>query len=117
MTTPVSPPKRPKHLMDPNNLQRPSPHDATSLTQVQKWVMSTLAVTTILHLAAGLVLAAYFTDEDRLDARIGLLVIGGAFGVVAIASGLAIHGARILSWWLLLGWIPALVGAWLMFGR
>jgi hypothetical protein len=79
--------------------------------------MSALAVTTILHMSGGLVLAAYFIDEDRPDARIGLDVIAGAFGVMAVAAARAIHGKPIVSWWLLLGFAPALVGAWLMFAK
>jgi hypothetical protein len=113
MTTPPSPPKRPKHLMDPDNPQR-AVRGSMSLSQVQKWVMSALAVTTILHLSAGLVLAAYFIDEDRPEARIGLSVIAGAFGVMAVAAARAIHGKRIVSSWLLLGCVPALVGVWLI---
>jgi len=116
MTEPtLVPEKRRSHLMDPNNLPRRTSQDSLSVGKVQKWVMSVLAVTTILHLAAGIMLAAYFIDEDRLDARIGLVVIGGAFGVLAVAAGLAIHGRRILSWWLLLGFLPPLLGAWLIF--
>jgi hypothetical protein len=58
--------------------------------------------------------AAFFV-HDRPSSQIGLLVIGGLFGVVAIAGGLVIHRKSIFSWWLLSGWIPALVGAYLMF--
>src|SRR4051812_43029590 len=49
--------RRPRHLMDPNNLQRPQP-GGMSLTRVQQWVLSALALTTVLHLSAGLVVAA-----------------------------------------------------------
>lgn len=84
-----------------------------SLSQVQKWVMSTLAVSTILHLAAGLVLAAMYVDT--LDAQIGLLVIAGAFGVIAVAVGLMIHQRTPLSPWLALGVLPTLIGAYLVF--
>ena len=48
-----------------------------SLTGVQRWVLSVLAGTTIMHLSAGLVVAAYF--EDTLVSRAGLLVIAAAF--------------------------------------
>ena len=88
--TPV-PPKRRSHLMDPDNPVR-STQGSMSLTQVQKWVMSVLAVTTILHLAAGLMIAAYFIDDGRAEARIGLVVIAGAFSLIAVAAGRAIHG-------------------------
>lgn len=86
-----------------------------TLTQVQRWVMSVLAVTTIFHMSAGLVVAAFYIDASRTGAQIGLLVIAGLFGVLAVFTGLAIHGRAAVSWWLLLGWVPSLVGAWLMF--
>lgn len=105
--------RRAKHLIDPDNPPPPSRY-TTSLTTVQTWVISTLAVTTILHMAVGVAVAALFVDT--LDARIGLLVIAGLFGVVSVGAGLAIHRRRVLSWWLLLGWVPALVAAYLAFG-
>lgn len=85
------------------------------MTQVQKWVLSVLAATTVLHLSAGLAIAAIFTEPDRTDARIGLNVIAAAFGVIAVLVARAIHGARLLSPWLLLGLVPGLVGLWFTF--
>ena len=79
--------------------------------------MSTLATTTVLHLSVGLVFAAFAVDGSRLDAQVGLLLIGAAFGMVAVAVGLLIHRHPVLSPWLLLGWIPSLIGAWLLFAR
>jgi len=111
---PAATPRRAKHLMDPHH-PRPPQKYSMSLSRVQTWVLSTLAVITILHLSAGLVVAAIFTDEARTTSRVGLLVIAGLFGVVAVAAGLAIHKRSLLSPWLLLGWIPALVGAYLTF--
>jgi hypothetical protein len=100
--------------MDPNNPRPASRRRDMSLTHVQQWVMSVLITTTILHLSAGMVFAAFVVD-DRLSSQIGLLIIGGLFGVVAVAAGLAIHRKPLVNWWLLLGWIPTLVGAYLMF--
>ncbi|RYE79046.1 MAG: hypothetical protein EOO74_04315 [Myxococcales bacterium] len=113
---PSSAPRRASHLMDPSNLQA---HRTTqrSLSRVQRWVLSTLVVTTVLHMSGGLVVAAYAIDESRTDARIGLLIIAGAFGMAAFGAGLLVHKHRLLSPWLLLGWIPSLVGAWWLFGR
>lgn len=82
-----------------------------SLGQVQKWVLSSLAVVTIGHLSAGLVVAALFAPEERPDARIGLLVIAGLFGVVALTAARLIHQKSPISPWLLLGFLPTLVGA------
>ena len=110
--------RRPRHLLDPNDLQRHhqrSQGSSHSLTRVQQWVISFLAVTTILHLAGGVALVAIFTDEARLDARIGLNLIAGVIGVLAVAAGLLIHRKNPLSPWLLLGLIPMLVSLWFTF--
>jgi predicted RND superfamily exporter protein len=90
--------------------------DARDLARVQKWVMSTLAVTTILHLVVGLVVAAVMLDDAPDSSKIGLNLIAGVFGVIAVATGLAIHSRRILSPLLLLGVVPTAIGLWLTFG-
>ncbi len=77
--------------------------------------MSILAVVTIGHLAAGIAVVAVFTDESRMDARVGLNVIAGVIGVLAVATGLMIHRKSPLSWWLLVGLLPMLVGVWFTF--
>lgn len=105
------------HLLDldaPRRVVQDPEKDARDLARVQKWVMSTLAVTTILHLAVGLVVAAVMLDGPP-SSRAGLAVIAGVFGAMAVAAGLAIHGRRVLSPWLLLGVIPTAVGLWLTF--
>ncbi len=107
-------PKRARHLMDPAHPRVDRPNSA-SVVRVQTWVMSVLAVTTILHLAVGLLISAAVIDPDLLVERVGLTVIAGAFGVVAVAAGLAIHRRPIASPWLVLGLVPALVGAVLIF--
>lgn len=108
MTESPSPRVR-RHLIDPANPPRRSTQK--SLSQVQKWVMSVLAVTTILHLAVGLVIAAFFLDVERgSGARIGLNVIAGLIGVGAVAAFRAIHGKSPLSLWLVLGLVPGAVG-------
>lgn len=117
MTTPRPSDRRRRHLIDFDNPPPPTPQ--ASLSNVQRWIVSTLAVSTILHLCLGLVLAAYVADPAQQVARIGLLVVGGLFGMVAVLAGLAIHqrrGRRLLSPWLLLGWAPSAVGAFVMFG-
>jgi len=108
--------KRPRHLMDPANPQREVKSQGTGsmhLEPVQKWVLSILAATTIVHLAFGLVIAAMYVDDTRTDAEIGLNILAGAFGVIAVAVFRAIHQLKLLSPWLLLGVVPTVAGLWL----
>lgn len=114
-----APVRRPRHLLDPDDLQRS--HRSTqstreSLTHVQRWVMSVLAVTTILHLAVGLVVAALYLEPSRTDARVGLVVIAAVFGLLSVATGRLIHQRSPLTPWLLLGLLPGVVGLWLVLG-
>lgn len=85
-----------------------------SITTVQQWIISVLAFTVIEHFAGGLAVAAIFADDQ--DARVGLNVLAGVTGVVAVGAFRALHAKRILSPWLLLGPLPGVVGAWLTFG-
>lgn len=101
-----------RHLMDPGN-PRPTNREPMSIGRVQKWVMSSLAATTILHLAIGLVVAAVFAE--RRDAQVALLLIGAASGVIAMVAALLIHQHRLLSPWLLIGLLPSLVGVVVVF--
>lgn len=111
---PVKPVKRPRHLMDPDNPVRPVNNKA--LTNVQRWVLSVLAVFTIAHLSVGMVLAAVITEHNATAARIGLNVIAGVFGLIAIAVGFAIHRKSPLTPWLVIGLIPMIVGLWITLG-
>lgn len=98
-----------RHLLDPNNLPAPSPRAQQSLTHVQRWVMSTLAVTTILHLAAGLLIAAAVVGDDRTDAKVGLAVIAGCFAALSVVAFLAIHQKKLANPVILLGFVPTAV--------
>lgn len=105
----TTPAKRRRHLMDPANPRRAAPA-GMSMGTVQRWVMSVLAVTTIGHFAAGLVLAAVFMDSRPLGARLSLDVIAGVVGVLGVAAGFLIHQRSPLTPWLVLGLAPAVVG-------
>ena len=113
------PPAVRKHLMVPGQ-PRPQPSRAMSLTKVQQWVMSTLAVSTGLHMAAGLVVGAGYVDVR--SSAIGLLVIAGILGVLTMAGGLLIHRTKLLVRGrlphpvLLVGLLPPAVGIWWIFG-
>lgn len=99
----------------PRQVVKDPEKDARDLARVQRWVMSVLAVTTIIHLVVGLVVAAVLLDEVPDSSKIGLTAIAGIFGAIAVATGLAIHGKRILSPWLLVGLVPTATGLWLVF--
>ncbi|HEX4190395.1 MAG TPA: hypothetical protein VHZ06_05315 [Marmoricola sp.] len=112
-------PRVAKHLMDPANLprrQRPEERarELQSLNRVRQWVMSVLLVTTLFHLAVGLVIAALFTDHDRVDARVGLNVIAAILLTAAIGAARVIHKKSPVSAWLLLGLVPSAVGLYLV---
>lgn len=105
-----------RHLLDldaPRRVINDPEGDARDLARVQQWVMSTLAVTTILHLIVGLIIAAVYRETAPLSSRIGLNVLAGLLGVIAVATALGIHLKRVLTPWLLIGFLPTGVGLWL----
>jgi len=79
-----------------------------SITRVQQWVLSVLAFTIIEHFAGGLAVAAIFADEQQ--AKVGLNILAGVTGVIAVAAFRALHAKPILSPWLLLGPLPGVIG-------
>ena len=109
-------PRTPRHLIDfdapPQRRDAAAEH--ASLTRVQRTVMSVLAVTTVAHLAVGLVIAALALDDPGPGAQVGLCVIAGAFGVIGVVLARVIHGRSPLTPWLLVGLLPTLVGIWLL---
>jgi hypothetical protein len=109
----TEPAPRRRHLMDPAHPQRPS-LESREITRVQQWVLSVLVATTILHLSAGLAVAAVYADGSRPGAGVGLNVLACVCGVAAVAAARMIHRRTPLSWWLLLGLVPGLVGLWVV---
>ena len=77
--------------------------------RVQRWVMSTLLLTVCALLATGMAILS--GTVDRAGARPGLLIISGAVGLMAMAGMRAINLKRIVTPWLLLGLLPALIVA------
>ena len=116
MTEPASPARRARHLMDPDNPRPPAPRRAGSMSteRVQQWVASALVITTLAHLAAGIVVAALYLDGARTAEQLVLVIIAGIFGVISIAAARAIHRKPILTPWLLLGLLPTVIGFYLV---
>ncbi|HET6154506.1 MAG TPA: hypothetical protein VFE15_16295 [Marmoricola sp.] len=112
-------PRVAKHLIDPANpprRQRPEERaqDLAKLNRVRQWVMSALLVTTLFHLAVGLIIASLFVDHHRVDARVGLNVIAAILLIAAIGAARVIHQKSPLSIWLALGLVPSAVGLYLV---
>ncbi len=111
---------RARHLMDPDAPRRRStPEDLERLERVQRTVMSVLVGTTIFHLSVGLVIGAFFIDDSERAAQVGLCLLGGAFGVMAVAAAYAIHRrsptpTRIATA-LAVGAVPAVVGLYVVY--
>ncbi|MFI5625606.1 hypothetical protein ACIA03_19220 [Nocardioides sp. NPDC051685] len=105
-------PRRPRHLMDPDNPIRPV--NDKSLTHVKQWVASVLVVFTVAHLVVGLVIGAVAIDPVYQSSRVGLCVIAAGFGVLGLAGGFLIHRRSPFTPWLLLGLLPSAVGLWLV---
>jgi len=110
-------PRKPRHLIDWDNPPPPRRSEPMSLTQVQRWVISTLTMVTLLHFAGGIVLAALTVGRAHEASQLPLLLLAGVTGVGAVAAALAIHRRSLLSPWLLLGWLPTLVGAYFAYWR
>jgi hypothetical protein len=110
------PTRRARHLMDPAHPQRPSV-ESPEIARVRQWVLSVLVVTTVLHLSAGLAIAGVLADGSRPGAGVGLNVLAALCGVGAVEAARLIHGRRPVSWWLVLGLLPGLVGLWLVLER
>jgi hypothetical protein len=100
--------------MDPDNPVRYRAGGMT-LTQVQMWIMSTLAVITIMHFAAGLIASAIWLTPGRTGAQVWLNVLAGVTGVVAVAAARGIHRKSIVSGWLALGLLIIPIGLFLTF--
>ncbi|KAA1416458.1 hypothetical protein F0U44_19295 [Nocardioides humilatus] len=107
-----SAPRR-RHLMDPNAPRKVAdPQDLERLHRVQRRVISVLIMTTLIHLTVGLILAADLVDDDRLDAQLGLIILGALFFVMGIASVRAINKKPLATWWILTALIPTALGVW-----
>lgn len=111
------PPRRARHLIDPARPRtRATAEDLARLERVQRSVMSVLVVTTVAHLSVGLVIAAVVIDDSQRGPQVGLCLLGGAFGITAVAAALAIHRRSFASPWLVLGLLPTVVGLVLVLG-
>ena len=82
-----------------------------SLTRVQQWVASTIIVMVGMGIAGPLagVSATIDPGDQGRRLRLGIWLMSGLWGVATMGAVLVVHQHRLLSWWLLLGLVPALV--------
>jgi len=85
------------------------------IERVQKWVMTSLMMTTAVIFAVGLALLA--DNNERAGAKPGLMTIAAVVGILAVAGARVIHQRSVFTPLLLLGVVPALVGGYFVFGR
>ena len=112
-------PRRRRGLLDPADLRAShlrSQGTRDGLQRVQRWVMSVLVVSTILHLAAGTAAIPVFKDDLSVTGQVVLLGVSAGIGLVAVAAGRLIHARSPVSAWALLGLVPAAVGTWFTLG-
>ena len=111
-----APSRRRRGLLDPQDLRGShlrSQGTQEGLDQVRRWVLSILLVSTILHLAVGIAAIPAFKDDLSTLGQVVLLTVAACVGVIAIVAGRLIHSRSPLSLWLVLGLVPAALGAWL----
>lgn len=75
--------------------------------RVQRWVASALVLTVATLFATGMAILS--GTVDRAGARPGLLGISCVVGLMAMTGVRVINGKRLLTPWLLLGLLPAVV--------
>lgn len=77
------------------------------IERVQRWVMSAVVLTTATIFATGISLLA--GQSKQAGAEPGLLSIAAVVGIVAIAAVRVINQKSVLTPWLVLGVLPAVV--------
>ena len=81
------------------------------IERVQRWVMSALLLTVMLIFAGGLALLS--TSSSQAGARPGLLTMAAVVGVLGVLGVRVIHSKSLLTPWLVVGLLPAVLGWWL----
>lgn len=111
------PARRPRHLMDPTNPRLPQQRGRQmAIGQVQKWVLTIVAIGVIGLHATAMAAAPLTFDSHAPGAKPGLLVISGIFGMIAVVAARLIHKKSALTPLLILGWIPAAAFAVVYYG-
>ena len=87
-----------------------------STEQVQRWVISLLVFAISAFPIGGLIAATYAElNRGRHGAAVGLMIMAGVIGVLAIGAIRIIHKRSVASPLLILGVVPASIAAYFLF--
>lgn len=87
-----------------------------STEQVQRWVISVLVFAISTFPIGGLIAASYSElHNGRRGAAIGLMIMAGVIGVIALGAIRIIHKRSAASPLLILGIVPASIAAYFIF--
>jgi hypothetical protein len=112
-------PRRRRGLLDPADLRAShlrSQGTRDGLQKVQRWVLSILVVSTILHLSVGTAAIPVFKDDLSTTGQAVLLAVSACIGLIAVSAGRLIHERSPVSAWTLLGLLPAVLATWFTLG-
>ena len=85
------------------------------ITTVQRWILAGMLGSFGLSLAASLSYSAILMmDRDKVGNSWGLWAMGVIVGLLVMGGTRLIHERSPLSWWLLLGLVPAVPGAYFL---
>lgn len=83
---------------------------------MQKWVLTIVAIGVIGLHATAMAAAPMAYNSHTPGAKLGLLIISGVFGMIAVVAARLIHKKSALTPLLILGWIPAAAFAIVYYG-
>ena len=89
-----------------------------SIEQVQRWVVSLLIFAISAFPIGGLIGAGYaIRNQGRHGAAVGLTIMAGVIGVLALGAMRIIHKRSVATPLLMLGMLPAAIAAYVLFAR
>ncbi|MEO6470278.1 MAG: hypothetical protein ABIR57_00525 [Aeromicrobium sp.] len=95
----------------------PTKRDEMSVEQVQRWVITVLVFAITSFPIGGLVAVSHSVhgQEDRRGSAIGLMIMAGVIGVLAVGAMRMIHKRSVATPLLILGVLPAAVASYFIF--
>jgi hypothetical protein len=87
-----------------------------SIEQVQRWVVSLLIFAISSFPIGGLIGVSYAVrNQGRHGAAVGLIIMAGVIGVIALGAMRIVHKRSIATPLLILGTLPAAIAAYVLF--